>query len=115
MSRLQSKVESVPQAASQRCAARETERSDGAGTRPGAGEAAQRRLAELRRKLRRERAMGRCGHWAYSLTRHLALSRSVRQAEAAARTAEAPAGRAHTGEHGQMAAQGFLAPAPHAP
>ncbi|GAB5376334.1 MAG: hypothetical protein AcusKO_27960 [Acuticoccus sp.] len=38
-------------------------------------------LADLRRQLRRERAMGRGGHWAYSLSRHLALKKMVEEAQ----------------------------------
>lgn len=56
--------------------------------RAGMEEAARRRLLDLKRKLRRERAMGRSGHWAYSLTRHLALTRMVKEAETAFRSHE---------------------------
>lgn len=51
--------------------------------RPGMQEAAARHLAELRKQLRRERALGKAGHWGYDLTRHLALKQKVRRAEAA--------------------------------
>lgn len=49
------------------------------GLRQGESEA---HLADLRRQLRRERAMGRGGHWAYSLSRHLALKKMVDEAQA---------------------------------
>ena len=48
-------------------------------------QAARETLVELRRRLRRERAMGRCGHVGYSLSRHLVLAQMVRKAEAACR------------------------------
>lgn len=44
---------------------------------------ARRSLGRLRSALRRERRLGEAGHWAYSITRHLALAHQVRQAEAA--------------------------------
>lgn len=50
-------------------------------------DAAMHELAGLRRRLRRERAMGRCGHWGYDLARHLALTQMVKEAEAACRRA----------------------------
>lgn len=40
-----------------------------------------RHLAALRRRLRRERALARCGHFAYDLSRHLALTRLVKSLE----------------------------------
>ena len=52
-------------------------------------EAARHTLNDLRRRLRRERAMGRRGHIGYDLSRHLALVQMVRRAEAACRTATA--------------------------
>lgn len=42
-----------------------------------------RELARLRSALRRERTMGRAGHWAYSITRHMALAHQLKRAEAA--------------------------------
>lgn len=51
--------------------------------RMGALEAAERELAVLRRQLRRERLLGKAGHWGYDLTRHLALTQLVKRAEAA--------------------------------
>lgn len=50
-------------------------------------EAARRTLNDLRRRLRRERAMGRRGHVGYDLSRHLSLVQMVRRAEAACRAA----------------------------
>ncbi|MEM9224502.1 MAG: hypothetical protein AAGB11_19175 [Pseudomonadota bacterium] len=50
--------------------------------RPSTLEAAKQHLAKLRRKLRRERTMGRRGHFAYDLARHLALTQMVKQAQA---------------------------------
>ncbi len=50
---------------------------------PAAGES--REIRRLRAALRRERARGRCGHWSYDLTRHLALSQALKRAETAAR------------------------------
>lgn len=56
-----------------------------AGSAPARQEAARRELADLQRRLRRERSMGRCGHFAYDLSRHLALTQMVKRAEAACR------------------------------
>ena len=54
--------------------------------------AAERELAVLRRQLRRERLLGKAGHWGYDLTRHLALTQLVKRAEAAfSRRSRAPA------------------------
>ncbi|MEM0905935.1 MAG: hypothetical protein AAGJ94_01135 [Pseudomonadota bacterium] len=44
-----------------------------------ADDAALRQLRVLQAKLRRERAMGRRGHWAYDLSRHLALTQMVKE------------------------------------
>ncbi len=46
--------------------------------------AAERHLAQLRQKLRRERALGRGGHTGYDLSRHLALAQMVKAAEKSA-------------------------------
>ncbi|MEM6846468.1 MAG: hypothetical protein AAF580_00130 [Pseudomonadota bacterium] len=45
-------------------------------------------VAALRRKLRRERARGKAGHWAYDLARHLKLARQLKTIQA--RQARAP-------------------------
>ena len=39
-------------------------------------------LATLRSELRRERARGKAGHWAYDLARHLKLARQVKTMQA---------------------------------
>ncbi len=55
-----------------------------------------REIRRLRTALRRERARGRCGHWSYDLTRHLALAQALKRAEAASRRRATPTGCANT-------------------
>jgi hypothetical protein len=43
-------------------------------------------LARLRRALRRERQLGRAGHWTYDVTRHAQLLAAYRAEAAAVRT-----------------------------
>jgi len=52
--------------------------------------AARQHLADLRRRLRRERALGKGGHAGYDLSRHLALAQLVKQAERPAPAAPLP-------------------------
>ncbi|WMS42038.1 hypothetical protein RDV64_18495 [Acuticoccus sp. MNP-M23] len=67
----------------------------GAGTNAAVRQsAASRHLAQLRQRLRRERALGRGGYDGYDLSRHLALAQMVKDAARAARGAAPAPGRA---------------------